>query len=115
MDTYRYGPSIRLPYSNTSGSQVDSGEVVNVNANLFGIAVADTPDGEDGVLEIGGVHELARDSADAAWVQGAELYWNGSALTNSTADDIIGVAAEDAGTDDTTATVVLNQAPLATG
>jgi len=116
MDTYKYDGE-RLPYANSSGSQIDSSEVVNINDNVHGIAVADIPDGETGVVAVSGVHELTRDTSDGAWSAGAELYWSGTDVTNTTgaSDNIIGVAAEDAASADGTAMVLLNQGPLATG
>ncbi len=74
------------PYSNDSGSDISSGEVVGPfgTANLFGVAVANIADGDDGTIDTGGEYTLDATSADA-WDDGDTLYWDeaNSKLTDS--------------------------------
>ncbi|MHC1701500.1 MAG: DUF2190 family protein [Humidesulfovibrio sp.] len=64
----------RLPYTNSSGVDIASGDPVLVGAT-FGVAVADIADGESGTLDLKGVYEV-RKAAGEAISLGGNLYWD---------------------------------------
>ena len=98
----------RIKY--TPGSDVTAGDVV-VLSGLIGYANDDIAANEEGTLYIKGQVELPKVGA-TAWSQGDTLYWDESEseLTNtsdSSANNQIGKAAEDAASAATTARVIL--------
>lgn len=98
----------RLPYTNATSVTISAGAVVAVG-DIVGIAVADIAAGDTGVLELQGVHQLAK--ASGAIVQGEQLYWDaspGNLTTASTGNTKAGVAWAAATTAATTAQVLLN-------
>ena len=104
-------PGDRLEYTNSSGSTISSGDVVEMG-NICGVALADITNGSTGAVAIRGVVTLAAETA-ASWSQGDQLYWDGTndELRNDLSgptDYSIGVAAADKAALATTATVILN-------
>lgn len=76
----------------TADTDYSSGDVIAVSG-LFGIAAGDIANGENGIINIAGIYELAKDS-EQAWTAGAPLYWTGTlASTTEEDNDFIGFAA----------------------
>ncbi|MBC6714786.1 DUF2190 family protein [Aurantimonas sp. DM33-3] len=68
--------------------------IVYVFGKIFGVAVTSAAEAAEFELEVGGVFELPKVSAEA-WTVGAEIYWDAAAelaTTVSTANTKIGVA-----------------------
>lgn len=98
----------RIPYTNAGTTTITSGSGVAFGS-ILGVAVADIAASAAGVLEISGVHQLAK--ASGAITAGAQLYWDsdpGDLTTSSTGNIKAGVAFEAATTAATTAKVILN-------
>lgn len=73
---------------------VEAGEAVKIGA-IFGVAVSDAAEGEQFALEVEGIFELPKVSAQT-WAEGDRVYWDGDEATNvATAGQFIGLAAED--------------------
>ena len=82
-----------------------SGEGVQIGAAIFGVCVATALSGEDVNIELEGVFNLLKVTADVV-TAGDQLYWDDAAkkiTTTSTANILIGVAA--AAADGSTTTV----------
>lgn len=112
MATNKHSDGNTIPYANSSGSLISSGDVVVILAGASGrcgIAADDIANGSTGDVVMEGVFELAAESGGStAWAQGALLYWDGSQLTDtSSANDLIGYATEAKADGDTTAKVKL--------
>jgi len=98
-----------FPYTNSSGSDIASGAVV-VLTDMIGIAAADIPDGESGVLLTEEVFTLAKLSTDTITI-GQIVYWDaGNSRITETASSHAraGKAYEAAGSGATTVKVKLN-------
>lgn len=113
MNTYR-GTGHRRSYTNATSTAIESGDVVVMGVEI-GIAVTDiaaTGDtGDTGEVEVSGLHELAAETADE-WDQGAQLYWNGTALTDTASgNDLAGIANTAKVADEVLHTVLLNGRP----
>lgn len=65
----------KLVWTNSTGSDVASGDVVVVG-NRIGIASVAIADGESGVLSMEGVYELAKAVDEAFATQGTAVYWD---------------------------------------
>lgn len=92
----------------TAPYAVDSGHGALVNANIFGVALADIESGDDGEFALTGVWDLLCSTDNIA--QGGNVYWDDSAKQcdgNSTGHTLIGVATEAKGST-TTVRVRLN-------
>jgi predicted RecA/RadA family phage recombinase len=60
----------------TAAAAVKSGEVVIVG-RLFGVAVADIAAGQKGILHLGGVWDLPKNTgAGEVFAEGAAVYWD---------------------------------------
>lgn len=77
MNTFK-GEGNRIQWTNGTGSDVSSGDVVDLG-DIYGIAVIDIASAIVGVLEIAREHVLTATTA-SAWAIGADVYWDGSAL-----------------------------------
>lgn len=77
-----------LPFTNNTGSDISSGDVV-VMGDMVGVAMVDIPAGSKGTVSVEGVHRLKK-AAGSAWAQGDKLSWDdgAKAFTNN-----LGVAA----------------------
>ena len=63
-----------MPYTNGTGVDIDSGDVVAFAA-MIGVALGDIPDGSTGELAIAEVWILPKNEA-LAITQGDQLYWD---------------------------------------
>ena len=82
----------------TAGADIASGEGVLQGA-IFGVAVGDIANGEQGTLNLTGVYELPK-AGSQAWSVGARVYWDASAgrcTTAASGNTFIGVAYEAVG------------------
>ena len=107
MDTYR-GLGDTVLYTNPTSETIAASDVV-VLPDMIGIAIADIPAGEEGVLAVAGDQEL---DADGAWDVGTQLYWdetNAELTETASSNTPAGKAAADKPTADTTARVLLNR------
>lgn len=103
-----------MPWTNGTGSDVVSGQVVKAG-NILGIAVGDIADGADGTLAIEGVFSGVPKVSAAVFAQGEKLIWDVSAAkfddssaTPATGDVTGGAIAFVAGADaETTCTIKL--------
>ena len=110
-------PGSFMDYTNSSGSDIVSGQMVLVGTRL-GIASGDIANGASGVLAMKGVHALPK--AAVSITQGAKLYYDadgnrvggpslaGCLTTTSTANTLVGYAFAAAGETDTTVDIDLN-------
>lgn len=94
----------------TAGADIASGAGVKVGV-LFGVAAGNIANGAQGIINLTGVYELPKVSAQA-WTQGAAIYWTGTACTTATTAGnlLIGVAAQAAANPSATGMVRLNGA-----
>ncbi|MBZ9705378.1 DUF2190 family protein [Mesorhizobium sp. ESP7-2] len=95
----------------TGAVDVASGDGV-VAGSLFGVAQTDIAVGADGELELVGVHELAKVSAQA-WTFGERIYFDastGEATSTASSNKLIGVAVEAAANPSATGKVRLSAA-----
>ena len=77
----------------TAAADVASGAGVLVGAT-FGVAAGDIAEGAKGIINLSGVYELPKVSAQA-WVQGARIYWEAAenrCTTTVGSNTLIGVA-----------------------
>lgn len=107
-----------IDYTNGTGSNISSGDVVVIGA-LLGVALVDIADGESGSVQIGGVFSVPKVSG-AVISQGESLTYDVSAsafddnAATPATGDITGaaaVAAEDAGNGVTTMDVLFTGVP----
>ncbi len=89
------GNTIR--YTNSTGSTITAGSVVEIadsaTDGMIGIAVTDIPDGEEGVLEVTGVHKLPK-LTGVVIAAGTTAYWDddpGGMTSLSTSNNKAGV------------------------
>lgn len=97
-----------MPYTNTSGDDIASGDPVLVG-NRLGVALGDIPDGEAGDLALCEVWELPKKAATAIG-QGVNVYWDDTAgeITDVDTDNTLaGCAFAAAAADDATIQVKL--------
>ena len=95
--------TLTAPYAVTSGDGLLVGA-------LFGVATADAALGEAVETCLVGVYDLKKVGAQA-WAAGDKVYWDDTAkqtTKTATANTLIGVATEAAGSDDATGRVRLN-------
>ena len=88
---------------------VSSGDGVLVGS-IFGVAATDAANAADVVVNICGVWELPKTSAQA-WTVGARIYWddgNSECTTTATSNKLIGVATAAAANPSDTGNVRLN-------
>lgn len=77
----------------TAAANVASGGGVQIGA-LFGVAVSDIANGEEGVINLTGVYDLPK-APSQAWTVGAKVYWddaNNRCTTTAGSLSLIGVA-----------------------
>lgn len=92
--------------NHTAAAPVASGGVVVIGARI-GVAITDIPTGQTGAILTEGVVTLPK--AAGALAQGADVYWNGTAITATPTDNTAaGFAAESAAADATSVAVKLN-------
>ncbi|MDH5525158.1 MAG: DUF2190 family protein [Desulfobulbaceae bacterium] len=87
-------PGEAMPWTNSTGVDVLSGDPVLVGNRLF-VALGDIADGESGQLATCEVWELAKATAIGDIAQGADVYWDNTAkkITNvATANTLAGCA-----------------------
>lgn len=97
--------AVTAPYAVASGAGCLVG-------SLFGVAQDAAASGASVVLSLTGIVQLAK-TTGAAWTVGALIYWddtNKKAITTSSGNKLIGVAAAAAASGDTTGQVRLNSA-----
>lgn len=102
--------TLAAPYDRTAGQ----GALVGA---IFGVAMNDVTNGNNGQFMLEGVHTLAK-AGSQSWTQGALIYWDNSAkncTTTSTSNTRIGFAAVAAQSADTTGSVRLNGIATPTG
>jgi predicted RecA/RadA family phage recombinase len=112
MTTKFKQPGDNLDWTNGTGSDVSSGQIIELGDSIA-VALNDIPDTETGAVGVEGVYSVAKKSG-TAWNAGDKLDWDKSAsefhkgITPATGD-ITGcaIAAADAASGDTTATVKL--------
>ena len=94
----------------TAGADIASGAGVKVGV-LFGVAAGAIANGARGIINLTGIYELPKTSAQA-WDQGVAIYWTGTACTTATTAGnlLIGVAAAPALSPSDTGMVRLNGA-----
>ena len=95
-------------FTNSSGSDIVSGEVVVVG-DMIGVAAGDIADGESGTLFIEEVFELAKE-APLVIAQGDTVYWDAanSNIDKTDTNTLAGKAFAAAASADTTVLVKLN-------
>ncbi len=96
-------PGEAMPYTNSTGSNIASGDPVLVGNRLC-VALGDIADGASGQLATCEVFELPKVAATAIG-QGADIYWDDTAknITNvATANTLVGCAFAAAAADDAT-------------
>lgn len=100
-------PGKKINYLNGTGSAIASGDVVYVG-NLPGVAEVDIADGEVGVVEVEGVHLLAK-TTSLVITQGDRLFFNTTTnkITKTVTDNPIGTAWTSQASNDTTVEVKL--------
>lgn len=92
---------LAAPYARLSGE----GALVG---SIFGVALKDLANAEEGEFQLEGVVELAK--ASGALTQGAKVYWDNSAknlTSTSMSNTLVGVVIVAAGSSDTTVIVRL--------
>lgn len=101
-------PGKTMPYTNSTGTDIASGDVVVVN-DMIGIALGDIADGESGSLALGQVWTLDKE-ADLAISQGETVYWDATAgeIDKTDTNDLAGKCFKDAAGTDTTVEVLVN-------
>jgi predicted RecA/RadA family phage recombinase len=95
---------LTMPYAVSAGGGVKVGL-------LFGIAANTYANGEEGIVGLDGVYDVAKDSS--VFAQGAAVYWDNTAklmTSTTTSNTKIGVATVAAVTGDATVRVILNEA-----
>ncbi len=100
-------PGTVLDY--TPGSAVTSGQVVLIGVRI-GVALKDIAANATGPLQVAGVFNIAKLSADVV-AQGAALYWdntNSRLTTTASGNTLAGFAAAAAGNGATTVAIKLN-------
>lgn len=93
----------------TAGADIASGAGVLVGAT-FGVAAGAIANGEKGIINLSGVFELPKVSAQA-WTQGARIYWEAAenrCTTTASGNTLIGVAYAVAANPSATGQVRLN-------
>ncbi len=93
----------------TAAADIVSGEVVVMGVRV-GVALADIATGDTGAVQVDGVFEVAKTSANTP-AQGAALYWNSTAdeaTTTASGNTLMGYAVEAAGAGVLTVKVKLN-------
>ncbi|WP_018126131.1 DUF2190 family protein [Desulfovibrio oxyclinae] len=97
-----------MPYENSTGSNIASGQAVLVGSRV-GIAISDIPDGESGPLAMTGVHALPKVSADDA-AQGGKAYMKttGEITTTASGNTLVGFFFASAAPNETECLVAIN-------
>lgn len=102
-------PGVVADYTNASGSDIASGDVIVIGSRI-GIALVDIADGATGSMQVKEVFELAKLSTDVI-AQGAVVYWDataGNITTTATDNTAAGYAFAAAGDGATVIDVQLN-------
>jgi predicted RecA/RadA family phage recombinase len=115
MKNLKRYPNDTIPWTNGTGSKVNSGDVVEIksgNDGMVAIAETDIADGETGSVRIdGAVRNIAKKTGQS-WSQGDKLYWDSSAgklTTNASSYTYAGRADADAASADTVGDLMINQ------
>ena len=113
MATNRVQRGDVIQWTNGTGADVSSGDLVEVNATakIVGICAVDIKDTESGSVYIVGVFSVAKKSSDTP-AQGAKLYWdstNKELTTTASGNTLAGMAFDAATASDTTVNIKLNQ------
>jgi predicted RecA/RadA family phage recombinase len=95
----------------TPGGAVAAGEVVEISANLVGVASTAIAAGELGTLVVGGVFDVVKEATTDTYAVGAAVYWDSSAdiagtTDDSASDNLLGYAVAAAAATDTTVRVL---------
>ena len=100
-----------IDWTNSTGSAVASGDVVQVGYKQLGVALVDIAASASGSVSVEGVHELAKTTG--AITQGAKVWWDASNEYCVNAPTItswfVGYAQEAAGSSDTSVLVKLEE------
>lgn len=114
MKNFKYSGQT-IPYT-PSGSDVSSGDPVLIG-DLFGVAVADIADGEEGAVQIAGVvSEIPKEATTVTFAKGEKVYWDvadGELNDDDANNKHVGYAYSAAGATDATVTVLLVYGPAA--
>lgn len=83
---------VEMDYANSSGSQINSGDVVPLGSGI-GVATVDIPDQTTGAIVLEGVVQLAKATSES-WAQGDKIFWDNSAkkLTKTPTAYLAGLA-----------------------
>lgn len=109
MNNRVYDEAEVLVWTNSTGSDVDSGDLVDLT-NLVGVAQGDIDNGDSGILHVKGVFSLPKDD-NLAISQGERVYWDTSnEEVDKTAEDqtYVGIAWAAAAQTATTVDVAIN-------
>lgn len=101
---------VDVKWTNDTGSAVSSGDPIFLQDDLLYIANGDIANGDEGVIQYGGRHELAKE-APLAFSAGANVYWdaaNSRLTTTSAGNKYAGRCHEGATSAATTAWVDIN-------
>lgn len=96
MATNYRSEGINVNYTNATGTDIVSGDLVVLGDNLNGVAIVDIADGSSGTVQIIGSFNLPKNTA-VAIVQGDAVYWDETAkeVNKTNTDRPLGVALED--------------------
>lgn len=72
----------------TAPAAVVSGDFVQVNSYMFGIATNDAASGAEVVIKTEGVFDIVKASG-AAWAVGDLIYWSGTAGTKTVSTNVL--------------------------
>lgn len=72
----------------TAPAAVSSGDFVQVNSYMFGIAANDAESGAEVVIKTEGVFDIDK-ATGAAWAVGDLIYWNGTAGTKTVSTNVL--------------------------
>lgn len=103
------GNTVTVTNTDVTGAvAIASGEGVQIG-QLFGVAQTDIAVGDDGEIDIRGVWDLAKTSAQA-WSVGQKIYWDATnrvCTTTASSNKLIGLALEAAANPSSTGRVLL--------
>lgn len=85
MGTTYKQPGEVIDYANDTGSEIPVDSVIEL-PDRIAVALVTIPDGETGSASVEGVHELPKATPEAI-DQGAEVYWDGTAITATPTDN----------------------------
>lgn len=90
----------------------NSGQAALIGVGLFGVAITDIGNGEQGAFSMKGLHTLAKVEAQAWASAGLAIYWDNSAknlTTTSSGNTLVGYNTATAANPSTTGTIRIRQ------